>query len=84
MNSIYSEHYDMACFDIGSNGYRILNSKKYTDIIKTTIIKRFKNGLGEMIWKDEKGFIVAHHTGTLEFDYYPCIGEIVKEDDKEQ
>lgn len=81
--NIYSEHYKIACVDIGNNGYKILKRKKYADIIKTTTIKRFKNGLGGMIWKDEKGLIVAEHTGTLDFEYYPLIGE-VKETEAEQ
>lgn len=75
----YSEHYGMASVDIGNNGYKVLKRKKYTDIIKTTSIKRFENGLGKMTWKDINGQIIANHTGALDFDYYPCIGDVIEE-----
>lgn len=84
MNKTYSEYYDMACVDIGNNGYNVLKRKKYTDIIKTTVIKRFKNGLGNMVWKDKNGLVIAHHTGTIDSDYYPYVGEIIEEYETEQ
>lgn len=80
----YSEHYGMASVDIGNNGYKVLKRKKYTDIIKTTSIKRFENGLGKMTWKDMNGRTIANHTGSLDFDYYPCIGKIVEENSGER
>lgn len=78
----YSEHYKMACEDIGSNGYSILNREKYKKIIAKTIIIKFSNGFGKMLWENKDGEIVADHIGTLD-DYYPRIGEII-EKEKEQ
>lgn len=78
MEKRYSDHYDMACMDIGSNGYKILKREIYKKFIAKTVIKRFKNGLGAMEWQDEKGLIIARHAGALDFDYYPCIGEVIE------
>lgn len=74
----YSEHYEMACMDISSNGYKILKRKKYEKIIAKTVITKFSNGLGEMVWKDKNGLTIADHTGMLDFDYYPLVGEVVE------
>lgn len=80
MSDLYSPYYDMACQDIGSNGYRVLAVEKYQKIIAKTVIKKFKNGLGEMEWRDKDGFLIAHHAGTLEPDWYPRVGEVIEED----
>lgn len=73
----YSEHYKMACEDIGSNGYPILSREKYKKIIAKTIIIKFANGFGKILWEDKEGLIVADHIGTLD-DHYPRIGEIIE------
>ena len=84
MNEVFSEHYKMACTDIGDNGYKILKRKKYDKIIAKTVITKFANGLGKMVWQDEKGLIIAHHTGTLDFNYYPLVGEIIEQEKEGQ
>ncbi len=32
--------------------------------------------------KDINGRTIASHTGALDFDYYPCIGEIIEENNE--
>lgn len=73
----YSEYYKMACEDIGSNGYPILSREKYRKVIAKTIIIRYANGFGKILWEDKEGLIVAEHVGTLD-DHYPRIGEIIE------
>ena len=79
MENLYSEHYKMACEDIGSNGYSILTREKYRKIIVKTTIIRFVNGFGKILWRDKEGAIVAEHVGTLD-DYYPRIGEVFEKE----
>lgn len=77
MENLYSEYYKMACEDIGSNGYQILSREKYKKIIIKTVIIRFANGFGKILWKDKDDKIIADHIGTLD-SYYPRIGEIIE------
>ncbi len=72
----YSEHYKMACEDIGANGYKILEREKYHRLICKTIITKFANGFGEIEWVDSEDRIIAVHIGTL--DDYPRIGEVIE------
>lgn len=77
MKNLYSEYYKMACEDIGSNGYQILSREKYKKIIIKTVIIRFANGFGKILWKDKDDKIIADHIGTFD-SYYPRIGEIIE------
>lgn len=77
MENLYSEHYKMACEDIGSNGYQILSKEKYKKIIVKTVIIRFANGFGKILWKDKDDKIIADRVGTLD-SYYPRMGEIIE------
>lgn len=77
MENLYSRYYKMACEDIGSNGYQILSREKYKKIIIKTVIIRFANGFGKILWKDKDDKIIADHIGTLD-SYYPRIGEIIE------
>lgn len=77
MENLYSRYYKMACEDIGSNGYQILSREKYKKIIIKTVIIRFANGFGKILWKDKDDKIIADHVGMLD-SYYPRIGEIIE------
>ena len=77
MENLYSEHYKMACEDIGSNGYSILSREKYKKIIVKTVVIRFANGFGKILWKDKDNKIIADHVGMLD-SHYPRMGEIIE------
>lgn len=72
----YSPYARGAAMDIANNKYKILLREKYQKIITCTLVDKFPNGLGKMIWLDAQNLIVAEHIGELDFEYYPIVGKL--------